>query len=80
MVLALLFRFPDKYLELQLHNGAFARMMWRMLAEQLDIIHSLRCLETSVLEITSRKKLLNGRGSFQPRSMPEYSIAFDHSF
>lgn len=73
MVLCLLFRFPDKCLELLLHKGAFARMTWRMLAEQPGITHSLRCLETSVLEITSRKKLSNGHGSFQPKSTLEYN-------
>jgi hypothetical protein len=30
-------------------------------------------LETLVLEITSRKKLLNGHGSFLPRSMHGYN-------
>lgn len=73
MVLVLLSRLPDKCLELQLHKSVFVQMMWRMLAEQLDIIHSLRCLETLVLEITSRKKLLNGHGSFLPRSMHGYN-------
>ncbi|XP_021610398.1 alanine--tRNA ligase, chloroplastic/mitochondrial isoform X6 [Manihot esculenta] len=42
-------------------------MMWRMLDEQPDIIHFLRCLGTSVSEITSRKKQLNGHGNFQQR-------------
>jgi hypothetical protein len=37
-------------------------------------------LETSVLEITSRKKLLNGHGSFRPRSMHGYNKTFAHPF
>ncbi|XP_065866731.1 alanine--tRNA ligase, chloroplastic/mitochondrial isoform X3 [Euphorbia lathyris] len=47
-----------------------------MLAEHLVIKHFLRCLGTSVLEITSRKKQLNGLGSFQPKSMLVYNIIF----
>lgn len=60
-----IFRFLDKYLVLQLHKSAFVQMMWRMLVEQPDIIRSLKCWETSVLEITSKKKQSSGHGSCQ---------------
>lgn len=64
-------RFPEKYRVPLLPKGVYVQMILRMLAKQVDIIHSLRCLEISVLGITSRRKQLNGLGSFQPWSMYE---------
>ena len=55
-------------------KDVYVQMMWRMLVGQLAITHSLRCLETSVLEITLRRKQLCGHGSFQQQSESKSSL------
>lgn len=69
-------RFLDRFPGLQLHRGVYVPMTWKMLGGRLGTTHSLRCLEISVLVITSSKRQSNGRGSFQPWSMyPSFAIA-----
>lgn len=72
-------RFHDKCLVQQLPKGAYVLMMSKMLAKLPDIIPFLRCLETSALVITSKKKQFDGHGSFQPLS-EQTIICYAHIF
>ncbi|KAK9677495.1 hypothetical protein RND81_11G146800 [Saponaria officinalis] len=71
------FRFLDRCLVLQPLKDVYEQMMSKMLGALLAIIHFLRCLEISVLVITSRKRQSFGPGSSQQRNRLWISVYED---
>lgn len=63
---------------LQPLNDAYAQMTLKTWDEQLDTTPFSRCLGTSALDITSKRKQLYGHGNFQLRSMNKTLFPMRH--